>query len=1038
MITVDLTWLSEDGWRIEGPEDKNFDISRPFLPWNRPKDLTSPSSVIRFREFLRVNESFQDWWKFATGGYNHPPIRFLFHSGNDGPWDLPWELLLDKIYIPSEQPYNYLKKISIARGIGKSQSKQPSQYNHPLRVQIVLGDNSGVAGSILNLEQEISSLKETYKGLEFGVQRNVTLLEPCQPTVSELKSLLAKAQPDVLWLSGHGRRYPAGFAMKGDGESPVFLTPEDLAKAVRESDSKLVYVVFLACDLALSKEDKLDGYSPAFFETLVPLKLQGLLAIQGPLADESAIHLARALFRYLAEGQPLDVATAYARVVLRDIQPADLDWIRPTVWLNGCPPTELIWDPKAHNVAKQQVAAREFMRSQLPAPSQADASAKSEDIKRVSLWPKTLRIIVLGDPNQPEHQNSWINTLLALQSISERSVITVDLRHEDIAIALHTWAEAVIAESNQWYDSFIDTELLNQLKSNPKDGWKKLCSQDQKQKIVIAVCDSFTRPLDDWFLKPLEKKDAPPTILFRLDKSEHQNTEEGEQWLWEKIDMPTHDSTLLDALAARSASIFYALSVIGMPIRWSWLPENNISTEDRSELRKLMIQTSAGLVLPAAAAAYNKEKMSTEEKREAHLNCMYILDHPDIRARNTVPIRLLRLRHAIEANQQIAVALEAEAVLHQLRDQDRPWQASQVGQEIKIFYRDLSPSTCLHLAWAFVVIGQLDEGEFWLSRAEGVQNLLEKAWIHGLRAEIAKSTGSRDAKQMALEEINCAIAVLSGASTQEIDIKLIRARKRAYQQDRARILQYLFYEHQKAKKEYETLLNEWADEPGTKLDVATVKRNYAECLRNLSRSCEDPNWEQARDMIDEAISEMRNQMERPIYSELLYERARIDLEEGDRLNARKKLNDCIAAARKSHHWMVNSIAKARLFWEFEPFDINVWQQIEEKLSIYVRHGWATRTLMNGRLRAAKRLAKNQQTNALQLLNSNLSIIHANPSFNQGSDRYRIAETYAGLAIIQSTSQNDIWQTFLDSYEWAETWLTNESLVTPEDIWRRIG
>lgn len=61
--------------------------------------------------------------------------------------------------------------------------------------------------------------------------------------------------------------------------------------------------------------------------------------------------------------------------------------------------------------------------------------------------------------------------------------------------------------------------------------------------------------------------------------------------------------------------------------------------------------------------------------------------------------------------------------------------------------------------------GDITLGNLWLTRAGDVKAPLEKAWYHGLKAEVAKSRGL---KQEALDEIERAIATLA---SQPLDAK---------------------------------------------------------------------------------------------------------------------------------------------------------------------------------------------------------------------------------------------------------------------------
>ena len=335
---------------------------------------------------------------------------------------------------------------------------------------------------------------------------------------------------------------------------------------------------------------------------------------------------------------------------------------------------------------------------------------------------------------------------------------------------------------------------------------------------------------------------------------------------------------------------------------------------------------------------------------------------------------------------------------------------------------------------AYVVLGETGSGKLWLARATA-DNALEQAWMYGLESEIRKSEGD---KVGALAAIDLAIAVLGGEQPQGTDRHEVERRLRSYRQDRARILQYLFYKTAEAADEYEALLREWDALPGAIVDVATVRRNFSECLRTLSDGKKDARWQRARDLLDTAIEDMRHSLQRPILGELYYERARIALADGELEYAREVLAECLLSADRSGHGMLHAIARARVFWQFEPFDLKEWRKVNTDLVPYARHGWAARTLMRGRLRAARRLdTVAAAVEQVELLKSNLTLIGQHPSFSEGSDRFRIAATFAGLSLCDPS--RDWWTEFKERHAWASAWLATAAMGdgSVASVWARV-
>ncbi len=967
---------------------------------------------------MRENRAFTDFWNRATGGYGDEAVRFIFHGGS-GPWRLPWELLLSQ---PDERG---LLRAVITRGDGAMGLIQPTQFSQPLRFQMVLGDNSGLRGSHLNLNQEINEIRNVYDGLEHAVRNNVQLLDPVQPTLGELGVVLKDRKPDVLWFSGHGVASPTAFCLKLTNGRVRDLTPVLLSGMLQKTGVKLVYAVFLACHLALGEKESAFDTGPEFFHALAPKGVQGLLAMQGAIVDQAAILLSSALFRYLAVGLPLDRAVAAARSVIRDVMPDNsVEWARPAVWSAGVPPDQLQLNFNNSTRAKTQVAARQILRARLAAPAEMDASIDPASRQRVLEWLrfKHQRLQLLGSPLHTGVPSLWIRILLALQNSSDQPVIAIELDSADTERALRVWAEAVTQEAARWHEPFLrSSDILPRMLDDPKNAWRDLCATKE---IIIALQDSHERELEQWFVAPLEERNADLTLLLRSKPL-------SALWPAENLDMPSQTPESLTALADRHRRLLHCMTVVGMPVRESWVKDAQLTDNLLGEIGEALVETGAGYALNASASAHFASLMSDADKVVAHSACMNVLDHLDVRRRasENPAVGVLRLKHCLGAHRSEEAVEECEAVLWLIRKMERPWLALEIGQLVDPLHRQFTPTVSLQLAWASIMTGDIGLGSLLLNQAKRVSDPVEKAWYYGLNAEVAKSKGL---KQEALNEIDNAIEVLSKIN----DRKQPRLTELliAYKQDRARIHQYFCHEFAQARQEYEQLLTELAGY-GNKYLFATVQRNYSECLRSLAKDKSDPLWTRAREIIDEELQTLSQDPQAHIVAELLYERARISLAEGDRAKADEFLQKCLQVAESSHHQMIAAIAKARRFWEFEPFDLAKWRAIESQLNISYRHGWAIRTAMQGRLRAAKRLETSQPAEALKLLERNLVDAAANPGFEGGSDRERIARTYSGLAALNSGARH--WHTFLDSYGWAKSWVASDPSRNAKDLWKGV-
>ena len=133
--------------------------------------------------------------------------------------------------------------------------------------------------------------------------------------------------------------------------------------------------------------------------------------------------------------------------------------------------------------------------------------------------------------------------------------------------------------------------------------------------------------------------------------------------------------------------------------------------------------------------------------------------------------------------------------------------------------------------------------------------------------------------------------------------------------------------------------------------------------------------------------------------------------------------------------LMAAIVAARLFWRrvtrgASRFDEAEWSILADKLSLFEGHSWAARSLINGRLRAARQLAaQGNDEQALAELTDALRVIEASPGFAGVGDRQRVARTYAGLSALDSA---DWTAAFLAKYgSWTDQYLPLDTVWTSE-------
>jgi tetratricopeptide (TPR) repeat protein len=490
----------------------------------------------------------------------------------------------------------------------------------------------------------------------------------------------------------------------------------------------------------------------------------------------------------------------------------------------------------------------------------------------------------------------------------------------------------------------------------------------------------------------------------------------------------TVNQDVLDAAYAEARAVAEAMSLLDSPVPRSSIEALGIPLLKLPRLESLAVSTGGEeVVLAASAARFFRSKLNASSTAEAHRACLFILGHASFSGRLTVVLREQRLTHSLGAHESAAAVAEAEALLWKYRQLDRPLAVVSLIQRIGALWRELPEDVLIVPAWAYTVLADLTQAKFWLDRASPSEPL-ERAWQHGLKAEIHKAEGQ---KQAALDEINSAIEQLATVPREQFT-PLMARRLRAYRQDRARILQYLFYDLAHATDEYAQLLSEWQNDDDAAIDVAIVLRNYSECVRT-GHAVGGREWQQGKDMVERATRMMQERQDHPVFAEIAYEQARIAIAEHSP-EAAAVLESASIVAAKSGHLMLVAICAARHFWELEDFDVARWRDIESGLVAFPRHGWAVRTLINGRLRAAKRVA--DKTLVREWMAKNLQALRENPAFNAGSDRFRIAASFAGYSLALTGGDADRkWQEFLQ-IEWAAVWLSENGSTSAQDVWGR--
>jgi hypothetical protein len=1001
-------------WRIK----KRSAVRDMPIPW--PVYLQAPSHIRKWRALARfkkiaTSKRFRDAWLLECGGDERVTKRFLLQFP-PGAWDVPWELLV------GELDRERRSSVSIVRGFPDGPSTLPSRFDRPMSVLFLQGDDGSRTGRVrLNLKREADLLLKVYESLPAAHRQSIVKPRLCQPTSADLENVF-KESPDVVFFSGHGSSNPPGFILV-DGSR---LTPARVEQLIAAAPTPPLFAAFWACDTARGSTDSREFPGPPFYVALSKSGIASVLAMQAPVTDSGAILLAQEVFQALAAGDALDVSAARGRAVLLDASTMgagdSLDWACPVVWSSGLSAARLGWNGPSSKLAQLQTASR---RARLKRDGRVFFPPTLEEIDSASRC-GAVRLCWIKGSNLAEHRERWVRILIAMQVVLPRYVVAVEFNEGlDTAEGLMAWAEELqqtLEVSDAPGDDFRNA--LELIRHRPQTGWTRLCSLPN---LIVAIWQPPSYRSEPWFWDPLTA--AATTVNIMSEAVDGRLVTEG--WAVEELDMQVNENAL-NAAYAEAPLLSNALALLLTPVPRSSIEAVGISLNRLANVNGMLVSTTAEeVVLAASAARFFRARMNPEATTAAHRACMQIFGHTAFVGRLTPAVREQRLTHCLGAGENKAAVEEACALLVRYRDFDRPLAVLSVLQRLGGLWRQLPENILIIFAWAHAMLADITQARFWLERSSAT-NPLESAWRYGLRAEIHKAEG---AKQAALDDIDAAITVLRAVPQSDVT-PLVARRLRAYRQDRARILQYLFYQPGQAADEYEHLLQEWQTDDDAAIDLAVVLRNYAECVRT-GRGFEEPEWQRGKDMLIQAEALLKDRCDHPVFAEIEYEKARVAIAER-RNDALELLNAARSCASATGHLMLMAICSARRFWEFQPFDLAKWNELETGLSAFPRHGWAVRTLVDGRLRAAKRMATVDLSFARQSMAANLEELELNPAFDAGSDRFRIAASGAGYALFASGGDgNEKWEKFLER-PWAESWLQDMGFHTPQDVWGRVS
>jgi CHAT domain-containing protein len=301
--------------------------------------------------------------------------------------DLPWEYLYDK---RNNRFLCLSDRTPLVRYLDLPQPVGTLAVTPPLRVLVVIA--SPVEHPALDGEQEWRNVTE---GLSDLVQADRVQVERlAKPTLGALQRQLRRGSYHVLHFVGHGgwdsQSQDGVLAFEDSFGRASLVSGEDLGTLLYDHRS-LRLAVLNACEGARgARADPFAGTA----QSLVQQGIPAVIAMQFEITDAAAIIFAQVLYEAVADGYPLDAATAEARKAIYAARNL-VEWGTPVLYLRAS--HGHIFDVLTPPGRPQQLAgssdreAEEQARRE--AEEQARRRAEQQAIKTVTESPRYARAL---------------------------------------------------------------------------------------------------------------------------------------------------------------------------------------------------------------------------------------------------------------------------------------------------------------------------------------------------------------------------------------------------------------------------------------------------------------------------------------------------------------------------------------------------------------------------------------------------------------------------------------------------------------------
>lgn len=926
----------------------------------------------------------------------------------DGPWALAWELILDQLV--SERARSAFVPV---RRINSKLSPAGTGRLERMRVLVLTG-YEGALGERLDIAAEVDGILAAWDGLDASVKVRIERPVAERLDSATLVGLLAEREPHLLWYSGHGRggRDPGLLAANRE-----WMSVREFAAAIPQAHPPLASV-FWACDLGTAENSAVIS-APDAHLALRDRGVAHTVVMQSRIDDAVARLMAQGFFEALAAGDSIECAVAQARRRARLRPSSYVDWAAPAVWSSAEPAATLRWAVAPPDRLLQDLIAR--MSSRLA--QRAPATTGTSDDGQVREWLTAKRVLLLADPSDEAVLSALVAAVDALGVAGDVTPIFVRWRADDLARGIEDWARQLV----DWVvPEWRCSELAAIITIAMRDGLEGLRRLLSLRGLAIVLLDPPRNA--DAALRRLVDRGEAVVVLARSSVDAEQDWA---GWRLDRLIAPDVGFLDLDRVCRDSPQQAAFLAAVRVALPTSTLRGEDVGEDLVAQLLPYLVRTDAGPILSASARERIRANLSESDLAAGHAAAARALE----RLGGSESLRFELLRHYVESGSTNAATELAASMIEQFMREGRNVAVLRVWNALLPHTaRDAVPSRQrLGVARAMVVLAMPRAAKMVLDRSGGLDSL-EAALAHALRSEIWKSMGGDGWRENALSEIDQAIATAtSAASSESIDVKAAQGDAADYELNRARLLQYLFYDPSVIDY-YHGVIRAWRSDAERRRQWAIASLNLVDALLDLGQ--DEANDIEEAEILLRAIEEEEASF-KDIIADIRYKRFRLEDKRGSSLERRVALLDsCEEAARDIGNGMLAAIASARRFRQFEAFDADRWTELEERLQGYAPHGFAFRVLAKGRLSAAHALLRaGSRPAAVVQLRRNRLALDGKSTFDRGSDRDRTAETYAGLlALLEDGPERQDVARAAMATRWMAEWLAARGQANLEDAW----